>query len=757
MTVTIKGKLLGADNKPASFVNVEFKRSGTKTIADEYGNFSIIKFFTETDSLIITGIGFAVYSREISIHKAGITDIGIIYLTYITGILAGVEILGRKLQSYKSEYSFAATKTEKRLQEIPQSISTITKEVISDRMNLRLSDVLDNTAGVSRYSGYGEYAIRGFRAENPKLINGLRTFNNSLISPMLVNIERVEVLKGPVSVLYGNADPGGTINLVTKKPLSQHAAEIEAIAGTWNNIRIQGDATGPMNKQKNLLYRMNAGYSDNKSFRKPFFAKAFQVAPSFSFVPNDKIRLNLDFSISHTNTVVDRGQPAFENDYSLQSTPASLMVTQPGDALKETNIASVLSLSYRLGKHISFNSAFLNYVTHQRLAEHGAKNYITEDSVYLYYTRRNTNAVTNNLSNYFSFQLKTGQVHHDIITGFDFIKSAVDLNNFQGELADEFGEGSGIVGTFSLRNPAYIKRHVDTYTPQEEDEENEIEADEYATKGIYVQEQLGYKKWKFIGSLRAEFYHGTGDEEFKQTALLPRLGIVYQASPLINLYATYSKGFDPFEVSATLQIFNEPFKPIYSNMFEAGAKADLFKNRMLATIALYQVHINNVAVNANDPSNPDLFVQRGEERSRGFELETQGNITGNLALSFSYGYNLTKITQSVKPEEVGNIKENAPRHTSNSLLKYTFNNTLRGISVCFGHSLASARNTPDKNLLLPGYFLLNAGLQYRWQRFTIAANLNNITNKKYVLAAYNLLNKWPGQPRNFMMRLQYSF
>ena len=219
--VVIHGKVLAGDNEPASFVTVELKKSGTRTIADEYGNFSIIKIFTGIDSLIITGIGFAVYSKEISTHTAGTTDIGIIHLDYVTGMLAGVEILGRKLQSYKSEYSFAATKTEKRLQEIPQSISSITKEVITDRMNLRLSDVLDNTAGVSRYSGYDEYAIRGFRAENPKLINGLRTFNNSLISPMLVNIERVEVLKGPVSVLYGNADPGGTINLVTKKPLSQ--------------------------------------------------------------------------------------------------------------------------------------------------------------------------------------------------------------------------------------------------------------------------------------------------------------------------------------------------------------------------------------------------------------------------------------------------------------------------------------------------------------------------------------------------------
>src|SRR5262249_12935302 len=159
--------------------------------------------------------------------------------------------------SYKNDSSLSLTKTQTALRDVPQSVSTVTKELIKDKMGMELTDVLDDVAGVNHYSGYDEFTIRGFRAENPHLINGLRTYNTSLTSPMIANIESIEVIKGPTSVLYGNADPGGTINMVTKKPSAENAFQADLYKGSWNSMRFQGDITGAITKNKKFLYRFN--------------------------------------------------------------------------------------------------------------------------------------------------------------------------------------------------------------------------------------------------------------------------------------------------------------------------------------------------------------------------------------------------------------------------------------------------------------------------------------------------------------------
>jgi iron complex outermembrane receptor protein len=759
----IKARVVAENGSAAAYVSIELAKLKKLTISDSKGNFILDNLPGLDDTLILTSSEF--YQKKLPVHVSAnqFMDLGLIYLAYNISALQDVEITGRLSQSYKSDYSFAANKIQTPTKDIPQSISTITKELIADQMALRLYDVLDNTAGVNHYSGYNEYTIRGFRAENPNLINGLRTFNTSLTSPMLINIERIEIVKGPVSVLYGNADPGGTINLVTKKPLSQKEYHFDIFSGSWKNFRAQADLTGPLNKSKTLLYRFNVGAEKSNSFRNQLFSKSFQLAPSFSYIPNNKLRINFDASISNTHSIADRGQPGLEDDKTLNATPSSLMINQPGDYLNETNISSILSLSYKLNEQITFNSAHLNYVTRQHLSEHGLDEYVSKDSISLTYLNRRINTLTNNLTNYFTFKFNTGKFQHQLLAGYDFIKTKVSYSQREGEIADIFGAGSGIVGGLNLLNPQYFARPVATYHEKQEDDDDdddddEIDADEYYTHGFYIQEQINFNKWQLLVSLRQEFYTGTGDDFFKQRALLPRVGITYTAFKNLRVYATYNKGFDPFEVSTSFQVFNATFKPIYSEMYEGGAKAGFLKEKLSATFAFYQITLKNVAVNANDPSNPDLFVQRGKERARGFETELNGNIIPNLSISASYANNHTTIIKSEKPEEVGMQKENAPRHISGSRIKYNFSKgLLKGFAISAGHSQASLRNTLDEALQLPGYCVFNSGIQYSNGGIHIMFNLNNISNKQYWTAAYNTVNKWPGAPRNFMLRLGYNF
>ncbi|HVM88984.1 MAG TPA: TonB-dependent siderophore receptor [Puia sp.] len=761
----IKGKIFTADSS-AAYVTVELKKFKRITTTDNNGNFSFRNLPAIEDTLVISSIESKNYSLPVAVEKGEIKDLGNIYLSFNIHQLRDVEVTGRVARSYKNDYSYMATKSQTPVIDIPQSVSAITKELVKDKMEFTVKEAVDAAAGVNQYSGFDEYTIRGFKAENARLINGLRGYATTYTSSMLVNVERIEVMKGPAAALYGNCDPGGTVNLVTKKPLDKTQGEINIGGGSWNHFRASGDITGAINKNKTFLYRFNAGYDNTKSYRDLFYAKSYQLAPSFSFTPNEKIQLNVDFSLSHINTILDRGQPGFQNDTTLTSTPTHLTASQPGDYLRETDFAANILFSYKINKHISFNSGYLNYITQQNSAGHGIHSYINNDSVNLYYSNWDYHTMTNSFSNYFTFRFSTGRFNHQLIAGYDFITTSVKLDQNYFEMPDQFGSGSGVVGTFSLKNPQYISRAVSEYKISAFNSfATNVDAGDYHTQGIYMQEQVSLDKWKLLFGLREELY-SSGDAEdpadsadlFSEHVFLPRIGIVYELKPNLSIYATYSKGFDPFEASTSTQVFNAPFRPITSQLLEAGAKANLFRNKLFATISLYQLTLQNVAVNANDITNPNLFVQQGEDRSRGIETEINGNILPNLSASVSYAYCVAKVIKSKIASQQGTIVENAPRNTSSSWIKYIFDkHVLKGFGLAIGHSQASSRATLQQNLTLPGYFVLNAGLRYEYKKIGIAVNLNNITNKTYWMGAYNNVNKWPGAQRNFMINATYNF
>jgi len=759
-SASIHGRILNNDGKPAQSVTVELQRMNKLTFSDNNGFFIMSHLQPGDDSLIISSSEFKTLKLPVLIKDAPETDVRNIQLQYNIPELQSVEIKGRTLQSYKSDYSFFVNKIETPALDIPQSVSTVTKELIADKMALNLKDVVDGVAGVNQYSGYDEYTIRGFRAENSRDINGLRGYNTTYTNSMLVNIERVEIIKGPTSTLYGNCDPGGTINLVTKKPLKQKESEINIYGGTWDHFRVSGDNTGPLNKKKTLLYRINAGYDNAKSFRDNYYSKAYQVAPSLSFIPNDRLSINIDFSLSHISTVLDRGQPGIQNDSNLFSTPIKLNVSQPGDYLHETDLASTASFSYKINDQLSYNIGYLNYITQQNVADHGLENYITNDSVDLYFTKWKYHTVTNTISNYFSYKFNTGKLHHQMVAGFDYIQSKINLDQNYFELPGQFGEGSGIVGTFSLKNPVYFKRPINSYKVSDYDSDaTEVDGDMYHTQGVYLQDELILNRWKLLVGLREEFYKGQADEdEIDEKVFLPRVGIVYAIKDNLSAYATYNKGFDPFETSSSTQVFDEPIKPQISELYETGMKAYFFSGKLSASLAVYQLSVQNVAVNANDISNPDLFVQQGEVRSKGVELEADGNITQNLSASFAYAFCDAKITKSKTTSQEGARLENAPRNSGSSWLKYEFKKGgLKGFGISAGFLQAGVRNTLDPLITLPGYIIFNGEVQYSYQHFTLALRAENIFNKVYWMAAYNNVSKWPGEPRNIMVNLRYKF
>ena len=158
------------------------------------------------------------------------------------------------------------------------------------------------------------------------------------------------------------------------------------------------------------------------------------------------------------------------------------------------------------------------------------------------------------------------------------------------------------------------------------------------------------------------------------------------------------------------------------------------------------------------PSNPNLFIQQGQNRSRGIEAEATGNILPNLSILLSYAYDEAIVTQSTYKSQVGTIVANAPKNSSASWIKYSFNkNNIKGFGISIGHSFVGQRTTLDPDINLPSYFLLNGGIHYGFKKISLALVVNNITNQTYWMGAYDNINKWPGAPRNFMINLGFKF
>ncbi len=672
--------------------------------------------------------------------------------------LDSVEVKALGPRSYVQPFSSTATRIATRVIDVPQTVSSVSGQLMSDKMEISLRDAATDAAGVNTYSGFDEYTIRGFRAENPRNIDGLRGYNTTYTSPMLLNIQSIDVVKGPAAALYGNSDPGGNIDMVTKAPMATPGGDFAVFGGSWNHFRATGDVTGPLNKSATFMYRLNAGYDQTQSFRHGIFARNTQIAPSFSYVPkNGKIRLDLDLSYADVHTVLDRGQPGLDGNTDPFATSKTLTVSQPGDYLKEANLSAILRFQWKITDKITFHTGYLHVNTWQKLAEHGFADYVTDDSVSLDYATRKFNSRTNTVSSYFDFKFNTGPVAHNLIAGDDFVGSTNTDNSTAWQAA---GFDDGIVGGFSLIHPDYQRRPVNTYVPSDDDAG--YDADKYHTNGIYFQDQMTWNKWQLLVGLRRENYRAPADDSGAvatvENVWLPRLGLVYHIAPSLNVYGAYSRGFDPYEAATAIQVFRDPFKPIESELFEVGLKKAFWQNKLYATLAVYQLSVLNVGVNANDPAEPDLFVQRGEDQARGVETEINGNILPNFTVHLTYAYNVAQVKKSDIKSDIGRLKEDAPRNSSNSLFRYQFaHGCLKGFSILAGHSWISKRNTLDEDFQLPGYVTIIGGLGYTFEKISISANLNNITNRDYWVGAYNDVNKWPGQPRNFLVKMNWRF
>lgn len=795
-TGTITGNITSEGNAPITYANLILLKTSKGDNTTESGAYKIEDIIPGTYVLKASFIGYTSVEKDVLVIANQTTEVDFV-LQESSTLLQEVEITGRKARTYKNDATYAATKTATKIKDIPQAVSYVTKEIFADQQAYRVNDIIKNVSGVNQYSWYDDFSMRGFRS-GETYVNGLRVIGLFGPQPLLANIERVEVLKGPASAMFGNSSPGGTMNRVTKKPLSEDRKSINFTTGSFNTLRSSLDFTGPMNKSKSLLYRLNIAYENSDSFRDLQENKTLLIAPSITFLPTDKTSINFDLVIQKFDGKLDRGQPIFGASAGTDlEDPNNTPINFAIGATNDYHISNVnyftLSLNHRFNDNISFNSSYMKYMNEEDLFEHRTSNRFALDAngdeiptlMGMRISARQQKVITDNISNYFVINAETGQLKHKLLLGFDFAQrvrptggariwtgatdylktdgtvGSFDPENIGDYQLDDDGNPVPNIPHFNLEDPTYTLAYPSDYILRS----SGYDATKYYTTGYYLQDQITINKLQLLLGVRFNNYYDledykTNDEKkTKQNKFIPRLGVVYSITKNINAYGTYTESFEPQNASNLAADVGGPFDPLEGQMIEFGLKGEFFNNRLSANLAVYDITQKNELI--DDPNDSEKLIQIGETSSKGFELDLMGRLNKNFSLTANYAYNdaIFESTPADSDFKEGDTRQNAPKHQGGIFAKYALTKgVLNGISFNLGTNFVSERNSIDgPELTFPSYAVADFGVSYQVDKFVLRATINNLFDKTHWIGGYNYVRMFPGAPRNYLLSVGYTF
>nr|WP_202895474.1 TonB-dependent siderophore receptor [Iningainema tapete] len=650
-----------------------------------------------------------------------------------------------ELDGYRVPDASTATRTDTPLRDIPASIQVIPRQVIEDRNIERLQDALENVSGVTKggnYSGTaaGAFVIRGF-TQAGNFRNGLRD-NGFNSFAEIANIERFEVLKGPASVLFGQVEPGGIINLVTKQPLNESYYSVEFTAENYNFYRPTFDISGPLNAEKTVLYRLNAAYQNSESFRNFVDTERFFIAPALTWKIGSNTTLDLDFEFLRNDTPFDRGLVILDdNSFAL---PINSNFSYPSlDDRKQT----IYRGGYRFEHRFSDNWRIRNNFLVSSLDAGGTSVYDAGNLINNRFTPRVFYNERNVFQNYglqtdLIGKFNTGSIAHQLLLGFDFNRNT------------SFYEGrSASLPANDIFNPVFeIPRPTVLSDP-------EIFSSRTDTWGIYLQDQVTLlDNLKLLVGGRFDFSTQNNlvarGEQFDD-AFSPRVGIVYQPSQAISLYASYSTSFLPVIGRSTND--SRPFKPTKGKQFEVGIKGEFLDGKLSATLAAFDITKSNVQT--TDPNNSRFQIQVGEQQSQGIELDVIGEILPGWNIIATYAYIDARVSEDTNRNLIGNRLNNSAQHTASLWTTYEIQNGgLKGFGGGLGLFFVGDRPGNLSNTFeLPSFFRTDATIFYKSDQWRVALNIRNLFGVEYYETSQNRNIIYPGAPFTVQGTISFTF
>ncbi len=675
-------------------------------------------------------------------------------------------VTGSAPTRYRIIESSVGTRTDTPVINVPQSIQAIPEQVFEEQGVTSLGDALRNSAGVTTGRVASDApaltpVIRGFESKNT-LRNGLRDTTLGTLSEV-TNVERFEILKGPASVLFGQGDLGGTVNVITKVPLNDPSYKFDFQAGQFGLYRPSIDITGPLgNRTDSPAYRLTSSYQWSESFRDFEERRTFFVSPVLKLINSDRTQLiaELEHLTYNTNgsapelpalgTVIDSPEGEIDSSVNL------------GEPSLSENESRATRWGYRFKHEFNDNLTFANELLISN-ADVPTSNFIlprglrgdnrTLDRIVV----ENPNELSSlNLNTSLSGKFATGNIKHELLFGVeisrDTFEDALDIRG---------------IGPIDIFNPEYSPESLNDFPIPLEDVRTETNS-----IGFYLQDQISLsKQWIVVLGGRIDVADQTYEDSldirqsFDRTdeAFSPRAGVVYKPAENISFYGSYTRSFKPVIGRETSLdpvtndlITGEPFEPEKGTQFEIGVKADLLDNKLSTTLALFHLERTNVIEEgANSPLGSQ---QTGKQRSQGVEVSVAGEITPEWNIIASYAYTDAIISEDDVFTE-GNSLRNVPENAASLWTTYQIKSgNLRGWGLGLGLYYVGERQGDFNNSFsLPSYVRTDASLFYRRRNLSASLNFQNLFDVDFYQGARNDLRVIPGAPFTVFGKVSVEF
>jgi len=655
---------------------------------------------------------------------------------------------------YQPVASSTATLTSMPLLDIPQVVNTVSDKVLEDQHATTLDEALYNVANVVQTNTLGgtqdAFTRRGFGANRDGSImtNGLRT-----VLPRSFNAatERVEVLKGPASTLYGILDPGGLINVVTKRPERTFGGSISATSSSFGGGTGQFDVTGPIEGTR-LAYRIIGEYQHEDYWRNFGKEKSSFIAPSLTWF-GDRATVNVSYSHRDYNTPFDRGTIFDLNTGHAVNVDRKTRFDEPFNVTDGYSDLAQLNAEYRL------NDAWTARFDYSYSQDHYNDNQArvtAYDSATGDLTRRvdATHGSTQKMHTTradLQGNVVVGGFYNEVLTGIAY--ENYDL------LRTDMIRCKNVKG-FNIYNPVYGTVGTCS-TVSDSDSDQRIQQESYAA---YVQDALYLTdKWIAVAGMRYQYYtqyagKGRPFTDSSDQKWTPKLGLVYKLTPTVSLFGNVAQSFMP-QSSIASYIGNLP--PEESTSYEVGAKFDLLSG-ITANIALFDIHKRNVLY-TEAVGDETVAKTAGKVRSRGVEVDLAGSITDNLSVIASYGYTDAKVLDD--PDYAGKPLPNVPKHTGSLFLSYDIHNVYDSNTLTVGgggRAVSKRSGTNGADYYLQGYAVADVFAAYKMKLqypVTLQVNVKNLFDKTYYTSsiATNNLGNQIGDPREVQFTVKMDF
>ncbi|KPU03877.1 TonB-dependent receptor [Enterobacter cloacae subsp. cloacae] len=672
-------------------------------------------------------------------------------------VTADPHAVAEATNGYQPLNTSTATLTNMPMLDIPQVVNTVSDKVLEDQHATSLDEALYNVSNVVQTNTLGgtqdAFVRRGFGANRDGSImtNGLRT-----VLPRSFNAatERVEVLKGPASTLYGILDPGGLINVVTKRPETRFGGSISATSSSFGGGTGQIDVTGPIDGTR-LAYRLTGEYQDEDYWRNFGNERSTFIAPSLTWFGDDAT-VTVLYSHRDYKTPFDRGTIFDLNTKQPVNVDRKTRFDEPFNVTDGQSDLAQLNAEYRLNSQ--WTAKFDYSFSQDKYSDNQAR-VMAYDAKTGNLTRR-VDATQGSTQRMHSTRADL-QGNVDIAGFYNEILTGVSYENYDLLRTDMMRCKN--VKDFNIYHPTYGNLSKCT-TVSAADSDQTLKQESYSA---YAQDALYLTdKWIAVAGLRYQYYTqyaGKGrpfnvNTDSRDEQWTPKLGLVYKLTPSVSLFANYSQTFMP---QSSIASYIGDLPPETSNAYEVGAKFDLFDG-ITANIALFDIHKRNVLYNES-VGGETIAKTAGRIRSQGVEVDLAGSLTENTNIIASYGYTDAKVLED--PDYAGKPLPNVPRHTGSLFLTYDIHNAIGGNTLTLGgggHGVSRRSATNGADYYLPGYFVADAFVAYKMKLqypVTLQVNVKNLFDKTYYTSsiATNNLGNQIGDPREVQFTVKMAF